>query len=75
MKNDKKVTVLIDNLRYTLPIGKDKDGLVEEMLYDLLPKNKNFSVKELLIACLKQTINLHDREKSLKKLLTKISNV
>ena len=71
----KDITFHINNSAYTINIGEDPTGTLENGLKKFLSTEKNLNTEELLLAYLRKTQELVHHEESLKELLLKIPNL
>ena len=63
----KEITFYIENIAYTINIGEDPTGELEEAIKAMLDTDKNLSTKDLLLAYLRRSqelVNLKDQIKA-----------
>lgn len=71
----KQITFHINNAAYTVDIGEDLDGELENGLKKFLTTDKNLSTDELLLAYLRKTQELVIYKKKLKDTMLKIPSL
>lgn len=55
---NKEITFYIDNIAYTINIGEDANGYLEDELKKFLSTDHNLETKDVLLAYLKRTEEL-----------------
>ncbi|MEA2049111.1 MAG: hypothetical protein U9O56_00035 [Campylobacterota bacterium] len=71
----KKITFHINNNAYTIDIGADIDGSLENGLKKFLSTDKNLSTEDLLLAYLRKTEEHSNFEKGLKDIMFTIPTI
>lgn len=63
----KEITFYIENIAYTINIGEDPSGELEEAIRGMLDTDKNLTTKDLLLAYLRRSqefVQLQDKIKA-----------
>ncbi|MEA3354414.1 MAG: hypothetical protein U9Q33_11415 [Campylobacterota bacterium] len=71
----KKITFHINHSAYTVDLGEDPDGTLEDGLKKFLTTDSNLSTEDLLLAYMRKTQELIHFEKKLKNIMLTIPSI